>query len=82
MNVFVISIFHNFSNSFHRRMSSMKLEEVKTLSSLYELVCHLVHSGESFLTQFCDAIAVLGADKLLVNFLSSGIKTHIRVSSY
>lgn len=45
-------------------------EDIKTLSSLYELVCHLIHMNDSFLTQFCDALAILGASNLLVQFIS------------
>lgn len=47
-------------------------EDIKTLSSLYDLVCHLVHLNDSFLTQFCDALAILGASNLLVQFISGG----------
>lgn len=47
-------------------------EDIKTLSSLYELVCHLIHMNDSFLTQFCDALAILGASNLLVQFISGG----------
>lgn len=47
-------------------------EDIKTLSSLYDLVCHLIHLNDSFLTQFCDALAILGASNLLVQFISGG----------
>lgn len=54
-----------------QNLSSILLpEEVKTLSSLYELICHLIHLNDSFLTQFCDALAILGASNLLVQFIS------------
>lgn len=52
--------------------SILTAEDVKTLSSLYELVCHLIHMNDSFLTQFCDALAILGASNLLVQFISGG----------
>lgn len=51
-------------------ISYLNADQIRTISALYELCCHLVHLDNQFLTQFCDALAVLGADKLLRNFLS------------
>jgi len=53
-----------------RTISGLGSDEIKTLSLIYELVSHLIHLGDSFLSQFCDAVAILGADELLINFLS------------
>lgn len=46
---------------------------MKTLVSMYELVCHLVHLSEQFLSQFCDSVEILGATDLLVGFISQGM---------
>lgn len=53
-------------------MNSLTDDEFRTLLNLYELVCHLVHLSDQFLTQFCDAVAILGANELLVKFISNG----------
>lgn len=52
-------------------ISGLTHEELKTISTLYELVCHLVHLDNAFLSQFCDAIAILSADLLFINYLRS-----------
>lgn len=49
----------------------LSLEELKTIACIYDLVCHLVHCGLNFLDQFCDAIALLGVDQLLVKVLNT-----------
>lgn len=54
---------------FFSPLSSLNGEELRTLSMLYELTCHMVHLNTHFVSQFCDAVAILGAYKLLVNFL-------------
>lgn len=53
-------------------MNKITSDELITLRSLYELVCHLVHLNDQFLSQFCDAVAILGANELLINFISNG----------
>lgn len=55
-----------------RQLKMLTSTEVKTLVSLYELVCHLVHLNEQFLSQFCDSVEILGATDLLVGFISQG----------
>ncbi|XP_055909302.1 serine/threonine-protein kinase fused [Eupeodes corollae] len=57
-----------------RSVSELTKEEIVTASRLYELICHLVHLKEQFLSQFCDAVVILSADDLLINFLSHDIK--------
>ncbi|KAG4065174.1 hypothetical protein HA402_007571 [Bradysia odoriphaga] len=57
------------SRSF-RQLKLLSLTEVKTLVSMYELVCHLVHLNEQFLSQFCDSVEILGTTDLLVGFIS------------
>ncbi|GAB0095339.1 Serine/threonine-protein kinase fused [Sergentomyia squamirostris] len=60
-----------------KMLRDLSHDEIKTLASLYELVCHLIHLSDSCLSQFCDALAVLGATKLLVNFIcSENINSH------
>lgn len=56
----------------YRQLKFLTSTEVNTLVSLYELVCHLVHLNEQFLTQFCDSVEILGATDLLVGFISQG----------
>lgn len=47
--------------------------ERKTLLSLYELICHLVHLNEhQYLKQFCKAVELLEASELLANMLVIG----------
>lgn len=55
-----------------RQLKFLSLTEVKTLVSMYELVCHLVHLNEQFLSQFCDSVEILGTTDLLVGFISQG----------
>uniref|UniRef100_A0A1B0CCX9 non-specific serine/threonine protein kinase n=1 Tax=Lutzomyia longipalpis TaxID=7200 RepID=A0A1B0CCX9_LUTLO len=54
-----------------KTLKDLTQEEVKTLASLYELVCHLVHLSDSCLSQFCDALAKIVFDEKvdLVKFL-------------
>lgn len=67
-----ISPSHNSSHTpVYRDISTLTQEELKTIACIYDLVCHLVHCGPSFLDQFCDAIAILGVDQLLVKVLTS-----------
>ncbi|XP_016986805.1 serine/threonine-protein kinase fused [Drosophila rhopaloa] len=53
-----------------RSIPELTVEELETACSLYELVCHLVHLQQQFLTQFCDAVAILAASDLFLNFLT------------
>ncbi|XP_017074254.1 serine/threonine-protein kinase fused [Drosophila eugracilis] len=53
-----------------RSIPELTVEELETACSLYELVCHLVHLQPQFLTQFCDAVAILAANDLFLNFLT------------
>ena len=55
----------------YRQMTALSVEELKTLSTLYELTCHLVHLNEQFLFQFCDSVDLI-AKHLLIHFLSNG----------
>ncbi|XP_055844636.1 serine/threonine-protein kinase fused [Episyrphus balteatus] len=57
-----------------RSVSELTKDEIITISRLYELICHLVHLKEQFLSQFCDAVVILSADELLINFLSHDFK--------
>lgn len=57
-----------------RAVSELTKEEIITASRLYELICHLVHLNEQFLSQFCDAVVILSADELLTNFLNHDFK--------
>uniref|UniRef100_A0A336MIK8 non-specific serine/threonine protein kinase n=1 Tax=Culicoides sonorensis TaxID=179676 RepID=A0A336MIK8_CULSO len=54
----------------YRDINTLSVDELKTIACIYDLVCHLVHCGPSFLDQFCDAIAILGVDQLLVKILT------------
>jgi hypothetical protein len=47
-------------------------QELKTLSSIYDLVVFLVHSGETFLHMLCDAMAILDLDHLFRSFIIGG----------
>ena len=51
-------------------LSSLDFDQVKTLAAIYDLICYLIHLRDECLNQFCDAIAILGAKELFVNFLS------------
>ncbi|XP_017042135.1 serine/threonine-protein kinase fused [Drosophila ficusphila] len=53
-----------------RSIPELTVEELETACRLYELVCHLVHLQQQFLTQFCDAVAILSASDLFLNFLT------------
>ncbi|XP_020805257.1 serine/threonine-protein kinase fused [Drosophila serrata] len=53
-----------------RSIPELTIEELETACSLYELVCHLVHQQQQFLNQFCDAVAILSANDLFLNFLT------------
>ncbi|XP_067640071.1 serine/threonine-protein kinase fused [Eurosta solidaginis] len=57
-----------------RAMSELNNEEISTLSRLYELICHLVHLKQQFLSQFCDAVAILAASELLIILLQPDFK--------
>ncbi|XP_061398261.1 serine/threonine-protein kinase fused-like [Musca vetustissima] len=57
-----------------RTVNYMREEEIKCISRLYELVCHLVHLNLQFLNQFCDAVAILSANEFLINFLNQDFK--------
>lgn len=57
-----------------RSVKEMDHEEIKCISRLYELVCHLVHLNVQFLNQFCDAVAILSANEFLINFLNQEFK--------
>lgn len=53
-------------------MSDLTKEQMKTLTSIYELVCHLMHlEKENFLPQFCDSVYIIASD-LLQHILSDG----------
>lgn len=63
-----------------RSAINLTSDEIKTLSNLYELVNHLVHINDNFLTQFCDAIAwIQGTDEIFISFLSSVTEDRIMV---
>lgn len=55
-----------------RSVSDLNTEEMCTACSLYELVCHLVHQQQQFLSQFCDAMAILAVNDMFINFLTHG----------
>lgn len=55
-----------------RSVSDLSAEEMSTACSLYELVCHLVHQQQQFLSQFCDAVAILAVNDMFINFLTHG----------
>ncbi|EDW65978.1 serine/threonine-protein kinase fused [Drosophila virilis] len=57
-----------------RSVSDLSAEEMSTACSLYELVCHLVHQQQQFLTQFCDAVAILAVNDMFINFLTHDFK--------
>lgn len=46
--------------------------ELKTLSSIYDLVVFLVYSGENFLDMLCDTIALMNLDHVFRSFILSG----------
>lgn len=47
-------------------------QELKSLASLFDLVCFLVYSGETFLHQFCDALSILNVNEILASFIVAG----------
>lgn len=49
----------------------MSNDHLKTLTGIYELICHLIHSNDHFLPQLCDAVFILAMD-LLRHILSDG----------
>lgn len=55
-----------------RSVSDLTAEEMNTACSLYELVCHLVHLQQQFLSQFCDAVAILAVNDMFISFLTHG----------
>ncbi|KAH8416903.1 hypothetical protein KR222_011694 [Zaprionus bogoriensis] len=57
-----------------RSVSDLSAEELSTACSLYELVCHLVHQQQQFLTQFCDAVAILAVNDMFISFLTHDFK--------
>ena len=58
-----------------RTVSELNNEEIKCAARLYELICHLVLIKQQFLTQFCDAVPILAADELIINFFNQDFKT-------
>ncbi|XP_035902583.1 serine/threonine-protein kinase fused isoform X1 [Anopheles stephensi] len=54
-----------------RQVSTLDNDEIKTLRAVYDLICYLIHMGDMFLNQFCDAIEILGAKELFVNFIAA-----------
>lgn len=52
-------------------MSDLSTEQLKTLKSIYELVCYLIHMNDNFLAQFCDSVYIIAND-LLIHLLSDG----------
>ncbi|TDG41309.1 hypothetical protein AWZ03_012271 [Drosophila navojoa] len=57
-----------------RSVSDLTAEEMNTACSLYELVCHLVHLQQQFLSQFCDAVAILAVNDMFISFLTHDFK--------
>uniref|UniRef100_A0A182NN30 non-specific serine/threonine protein kinase n=1 Tax=Anopheles dirus TaxID=7168 RepID=A0A182NN30_9DIPT len=53
-----------------RQLSTLDNDEIKTLSAVYDLMCYLIHMGDIFLNQFCDAVEILGAKELFVSFIN------------
>uniref|UniRef100_A0A182VPZ8 non-specific serine/threonine protein kinase n=1 Tax=Anopheles minimus TaxID=112268 RepID=A0A182VPZ8_9DIPT len=54
-----------------RQVSALDNDEIKTLIAVYDLMCYLIHLGDMFLSQFCDAIEILEAKELFVNFIAA-----------
>uniref|UniRef100_A0A182SI56 non-specific serine/threonine protein kinase n=1 Tax=Anopheles maculatus TaxID=74869 RepID=A0A182SI56_9DIPT len=54
-----------------RQVSSLDNDEIKTLIAVYDLISYLIHMGDMFLNQFCDAIEILDAKGLFVNFIAA-----------
>ncbi|XP_053657856.1 serine/threonine-protein kinase fused-like [Anopheles marshallii] len=57
-------------------VSTLDNDEIKTLIAVYDLICYLIHLGDMFLSQFCDAIEILGAKELFVNFIAAAHVNH------
>lgn len=55
-----------------RSLKELDENQSKCSAQLYELICYLVHSRQQFLLQFCDAVAILLADNLIINFFVQG----------
>lgn len=49
----------------------MSNDHLKTLTSIYQLICHLIHLNDDFLPQLCDAVFILAMD-LLRHILRDG----------
>uniref|UniRef100_W8BYT1 non-specific serine/threonine protein kinase n=1 Tax=Ceratitis capitata TaxID=7213 RepID=W8BYT1_CERCA len=66
-----------------RSIDELDNEEIRTTLCLYELICHLVHLKQQFLSQFCDAVAILAANELLINLLQHDFKngSAVRISN-
>ncbi|XP_031632215.1 serine/threonine-protein kinase fused [Contarinia nasturtii] len=47
-----------------KRISDLSVDQLKTLSSIYELACYLIHSNGNFLEQFCDSMYMIANDLL------------------
>lgn len=52
-------------------MNDMSNDHLKTLTSIYQLICHLIHLNDDFLPQLCDAVFILAMD-LLRHILRDG----------
>lgn len=52
-------------------MSDLSVEDLKTLASIYELVCYLIHLDFDFVGQFIDSVYIIAND-LLRHLLSDG----------
>ncbi|XP_052903061.1 serine/threonine-protein kinase fused [Anopheles moucheti] len=58
------------------QVSTLDNDEIKTLIAVYDLMCYLIHLGDMFLSQFCDAIEILGAKELFVHFIAAAHVNH------
>lgn len=57
----------------YSELHELSSEQMKTLRTTFELVCHLMHLGEcTFLSQFCDSAYLFTGD-LLRHFYSNGM---------
>lgn len=59
-------------NVSYKQIKDLSPEQVQTLCALYQLVNYLAHVNDIFLLQFCDAIVILGANSLMINFITNG----------
>lgn len=48
----------------------LKDDDLQALEYIYLLICHLCHSQVKFLSQFCDALAVLNVYGVISSLLS------------